>query len=492
MKSLSIVTKELESSLGPCDLRGRCGLHSGPVTAGILRGEKARFQLFGDSMNTASRMESNGIPGKIHISMTTATLLEKAGKAHWITPREEVVFMKGKGNQQTYFAHPKSNGTTVQSGTTHESGETNFDAPYFTHLQDHSFMTDTGDESIQEMVDETAEILHRHLSHVVASRSTDPSIVLGDDCDPSAHQTTVSAAAKDQLRHFVLHVAHLHRRVPFHAFHHASQVTRIAGDFMMSAMNVECEASQQRDEGIEQTPNFDPLMRFAAVFAALIHHVDHRGLTDEELTLENAAVVAVYGDQSVAVQNAIDIAWKAFVDGPYGDLRACVWATDEERDRFHQLLTSAALATSIFDKQRQRQRNRAAIEIEQVDMKNGTLFECVMQAAGAFHYVQEWATYRKFSALLFEERYQAWARGVSGAEDPSSYWYKREIEVFKNAIAPLVYRVEECGAFEEIGRRIGRYANKNQAQWASTGHEIVGEMLLHCKAQYEHRSDIND
>ena len=46
------LTTELEGKLGPdtSELAMRVGLHSGPVTAGVLRGQKARFQLFGDTM----------------------------------------------------------------------------------------------------------------------------------------------------------------------------------------------------------------------------------------------------------------------------------------------------------------------------------------------------------------------------------------------------------------------------------------------------------
>jgi class 3 adenylate cyclase len=51
------VTKELEVALGPDtgELSMRLGLHSGPVTAGVLRGDRARFQLFGDTVNTGKK-----------------------------------------------------------------------------------------------------------------------------------------------------------------------------------------------------------------------------------------------------------------------------------------------------------------------------------------------------------------------------------------------------------------------------------------------------
>jgi class 3 adenylate cyclase len=64
MEKLKVVIRELEVTLGPdtADLSMRFGLHSGPVTAGVLRGDRARFQIFGDTVNTgkSSRKKFGG------------------------------------------------------------------------------------------------------------------------------------------------------------------------------------------------------------------------------------------------------------------------------------------------------------------------------------------------------------------------------------------------------------------------------------------------
>jgi class 3 adenylate cyclase len=93
MSKMNGLTKQLEVTLGPGtgDLSMRIGLHSGPVVAGVLRGDRARFQLFGDTVNTTARIESTGARGAIHVSMETANLLSAAGKSHWVKPREEKV-----------------------------------------------------------------------------------------------------------------------------------------------------------------------------------------------------------------------------------------------------------------------------------------------------------------------------------------------------------------------------------------------------------------
>lgn len=88
MRSLS---QKLECTLGPDtgDLAMRMGMHSGPVTAGVLRGERSRFQLFGDTMNTAARMEHTGVRDKIQLSPETANLLIAAGKGKWVVKRDD-------------------------------------------------------------------------------------------------------------------------------------------------------------------------------------------------------------------------------------------------------------------------------------------------------------------------------------------------------------------------------------------------------------------
>jgi adenylate cyclase len=85
--------------VGDLGMELRIGINSGPVVAGVIGRKRFLYDLWGDAVNTASRMESQGTPGRIQITRATYELI----KDEFVCELRGTVSVKGKGELETWY-----------------------------------------------------------------------------------------------------------------------------------------------------------------------------------------------------------------------------------------------------------------------------------------------------------------------------------------------------------------------------------------------------
>ncbi|CAB9524169.1 Receptor-type guanylate cyclase gcy [Seminavis robusta] len=395
MLSFVHLCKSLEVSLGPgtADLGLRVGIHSGSVIAGVLRAEKVRFQLFGDTMNTASRMESTGEPGKVQISKESAVLLQASGKGNWLEPRADPVSVKGKGHMKTYWLKISST-TTKLTKSTIESGLWGEDVNVEDSTSPEENLVTKRERLIEWNTEVLLDLLRKvvsrrraierrnrrikmpatksiqdsnrheyqrflasrnlveHASEVIPFASYEEDLVIED---PS--EIRLGPEVEAQARAYVAEVSSLYNPVPFHNFEHASHVVMSAKKLLGRVVSpqqggfkqvegLSCRETCDKSFGI----SVDPLMHFALAQSAMIHDVAHYGVSNKQLVKNNKEMAARYNSQSVAEQHSLLLSMHAFSDDKYDALREALLSDDpEETKRYYQFLVASVLATDIAD-----------------------------------------------------------------------------------------------------------------------------------------------
>lgn len=534
------VLRGLEMTLGPDtgELAMRFGIHSGPVTAGVLRGDRARFQLFGDTVNTAARIESSGKRNKIHLSEQTASLIMAAGKSNWVALREDEVDAKGKGIMQTYWLLPKEkvltgNETASQGNTDDatnvgdlESSEPRSEAFLAAKKSDSDAVND---RKVARLVAWNSELLLQLLQQVVARRNAlnarrtaTPALTamatnIGNGamvveevaeiiampefdargCFSKADANQVSEEAIKQLHDFVAVIARMYLDNPFHNFEHASHVTMSVSKLLSRIVAPQTDKSEDIGDEKEQQAALhdhtygitsDPLTQFSVVLSALIHDIDHRGVPNFLLIKEEKILAEAYQGKSVAEQNSVDIAWNTLMSPDFGELRSCIFGDISELRRFRQLLVNSVIATDIFDKElgvlrksRWEKAFREGADGSRTDInrKATIVIEHLIQASDVAHTMQHWHVYQKWNERLFKEMYDAFTSGRSD-KDPSDNWYQGEIGFFDHYIIPLAKKLKNCGVFGVSSDEYLNYALANRREWEARGQGAVAAM----KAKY--------
>jgi 3'5'-cyclic nucleotide phosphodiesterase len=446
-------------------------------------------------------------------------LLFKAGKSHWVQDRDDSVDVKGKGIINTFWLSRDSktvrlpienNNVLCEESQQAHDHESNIEA--VKKIKQTGILVDWICELVFLQMEKlvcirrkSSSTKRKKLSRCGAAVSVKTPLdevvevieipkYIDLACERShADPIEIDPIVKAQLKDYISVVASMYHDNPFHNFEHACHVTMSVNKLLtrIQTPDIEFHENSNRDSDLYDFTHgisSDPITLLAVIFSAVIHDVDHRGVSNSQLVKEEEVMARKYNCKSIAEQNSVDIAWRELSANSYKELRDFLFATEDDLLRFRQIFVNVVLATDIFDRELNDLRklrwekafstpDKSAITSCKCHSLRATIvIEHLIQASDVSHTMQHWHVYRKWNYNLFKEFYLAYQNGRM-ANNPADFWYQGELDFFDNYVIPLAKKLKDCCVFGVSSDEYLNYAEQNRAEWAARGNEILAEML---------------
>jgi len=390
------------------------------------------------------------------------------------------------------------------------------------------------------IVEQLSSILECRLADVVMQRRTREKIKQPNTDGHLA--SALTPVCRNQIRQFVSCIGGLYRDVNYHKFEHAAHVT-ISANKLIDMLDERGSGSSKKGRVRSTTFGIanDAFAKFAVVFSALIHDVEHQGVPNRQLCIEGDALAILYNDKSVAEQHSIHVGFSTLQNPIFSSFMSTIVPHPEDKIEFRRLVIDIVLATDIASQERQelfhskwkeafpsRASNNPAMrrhsvgtplppfyeENNQLGMKSTLHVNCatiefnnanenktiaeemlrvnvvldlIINAADVAHTMQSWENFVIWNANLYRELHEAYRNG-RGESDPGPEWFRNQIGFYDFYVLPLARRLRKCGVFgEKLGQQFVTNAKAIRRRWLEEGMATSREILKDGEAHYHRR-----